>query len=237
MGRRLVDHSLVPAHATLATLRKTWSAPAAHQERRDMTRTGRRPAGLLILVTLAAVSVFALAGGAAADELRRRQPMAQNLVEIKVADRAAVEQLMAEPNRVGAEFNDHYLRQNEDDGTVTVSVLGDDDQIAPASSRGYEISARSRTRRPTGTGSPSACGRSRRSRRPIGTPRRHLAGLQPVRSPGRRGGDRDRRDHDQLASTTSRTTPAGSSRSRRSTRPPSSRRAAARPQVRARRSP
>ena len=65
--------------------------------------------------------------------------MAENLVEIKVADRAAIEHLMADAESVGAEFNDHYLRQNEDDGTVTVQVLGDDDQIAALHDMGYEI--------------------------------------------------------------------------------------------------
>jgi zinc carboxypeptidase/PA domain-containing protein/chitobiase/beta-hexosaminidase-like protein len=104
-----------------------------------MTRTGRRPTGLLILAALAAVSVFALAGGAAAESSEIGQPMAQNLVEIKVADRAAVEQLMVDAESVGAEFNDHYLRQNEDDGTVTVQVLGDDSQIAALHDMGYEL--------------------------------------------------------------------------------------------------
>ncbi len=104
-----------------------------------MTRTGRRPTGLLILAALAAVSVFALAGGAAAESSESASRWPENLVEIKVADRAAVEQLMADAESVGAEFNDHYLRQNEDDGTVTVQVLGDDDQIAALRDMGYEI--------------------------------------------------------------------------------------------------
>jgi len=101
--------------------------------------TGRRPRGLLIIAALAALAVFALAGGAAADSSGGAQPMAENLVEIKVADRAAVEHLMADAESVGAEFNDHYLRQNEDDGTVTVQVLGDDDQIAALRDMGYEL--------------------------------------------------------------------------------------------------
>ena len=111
-----------------------------------MTRTGRRPTGLLILAALAAVSVFALAGGAAAESSDVGQPMAQNLVEIKVADRAAVEQLMADAESVGAEFNDHYLRQNEDDGTVTVQVLGDDDQIAALHAHGLRAPRHDRGR-------------------------------------------------------------------------------------------
>jgi hypothetical protein len=101
--------------------------------------SGRRPVGLLVLAVFAAVAVFALAGGAAADSSRGAQPLAENLVEIKVADRAAIEDLMADAESVGAEFNDHYLRQNEDDGTVTVQVLGDDDQIAALHDMGYEI--------------------------------------------------------------------------------------------------
>ena len=54
-----------------------------------MTSPARRPLGLLILAALAAVAVFALAGGAAAESSADAQPMAENLVEIKVADRAA----------------------------------------------------------------------------------------------------------------------------------------------------
>ena len=104
-----------------------------------MTRPARRPTGLLILAALAAVAVFALAGGAAAESSADAQPIAENLVEIKVADRAAVEHLMADAEAVGAEFNDHYLRQNDDDGTVTVQVLGDDDQIAALRNMGYEL--------------------------------------------------------------------------------------------------
>jgi hypothetical protein len=66
-------------------------------------------------------------------------PVAENLVEIKVADRAAVERLMLVAESIGAEFNDHYLRSNSDDGTVTVQVIGDDAQVAELRDRGYEI--------------------------------------------------------------------------------------------------
>ncbi|HEX5781263.1 MAG TPA: PA domain-containing protein, partial [Solirubrobacteraceae bacterium] len=46
---------------------------------------------------------------------------------------------MADAESVGAEFNDHYLRENEDDGTLTAQVLGDDTQIELLRAMGYEI--------------------------------------------------------------------------------------------------
>jgi hypothetical protein len=104
-----------------------------------MSRHLRRPFGLLALVALALTATLAVAGGAAADTPGTGHPMAENLVEIKVADRAAIDRLMADADGIGAEFNDHYLRENDDDGTLTVQVLGDDAQIEALRAMGYEI--------------------------------------------------------------------------------------------------
>jgi hypothetical protein len=80
-----------------------------------------------------------IAGSAGAAEGSRALPFAENLVEIKVTDRDAIDQLMEDADAIGAEFNDHYLRENDDDGTLTVQVLGDDAQIEELRGMGYEI--------------------------------------------------------------------------------------------------
>jgi hypothetical protein len=102
-----------------------------------MRRLGGRSRGLLISVALVCLAMVALTGGAAAGQ--EAGPIAENLIEIKVADRAAIDELKAYVDSIGAEFNDHYLRENDDDGTLTVQVLGDDDQVAAIRARGYEI--------------------------------------------------------------------------------------------------
>ena len=95
----------------------------------------------LLVAVAACFTLFAMTvvGAAGASETDLNLPVAENLVEIKVADRAAIEQLMADAESIGAEFNDHYLRENEDDGTLTAQVLGDDTQIDQLRAMGYEV--------------------------------------------------------------------------------------------------
>jgi hypothetical protein len=97
----------------------------------------RRPLGLAFLACVV-LTTLAFTGGAAATE-GGDLPVAENLVEIKVADRTAIEELMADAEAIGAEFNDHYLRENDDDGTLTAQVLGDDTQIDQLRAMGYEV--------------------------------------------------------------------------------------------------
>jgi hypothetical protein len=104
-----------------------------------MRRFRGRSRGLLISVALVCLAMVAMTGGAAAGQEAGDGPIAENLIEVKVADRAAIDELKAYVDSIGAEFNDHYLRENDDDGTLTVQVLGDDDQVAAIRARGYEI--------------------------------------------------------------------------------------------------
>ncbi len=103
-------------------------------------RPGVSPRWLVSVSACLLLLGLTLTGAAgAADSQGREYPVAENLVEIKVADRAAIEELMEVAESIGAEFNDHYLRENEDDGTVTVQVLGDDAQIDELRAMGYEL--------------------------------------------------------------------------------------------------
>ena len=109
-----------------------------------MRGSPRRLFGLrfFVLCATAALALTSVAAGAESDSSQMREVMAENLVEIKVADRAAIDVLMKDAEAIGAEFNDHYLRQNHDaDETLTVQVLGSDAQIAALRADGYEILA------------------------------------------------------------------------------------------------
>ncbi len=102
-------------------------------------RLGVSPRWLVSVAACFALLALTLTGAAGASETNMTSPVAESLVEIKVSDRAAVEQLMADAESAGAEFNDHYLRENEDDGTVTAQVLGDDSAIDRLRDMGYEV--------------------------------------------------------------------------------------------------
>ena len=92
---------------------------------------------------LLAVSVVALAmtGGAAAsgDDPRGIDPnQGESLVEVTLQSKAAAMRLQLEADTYGIEFNDHYLRKNQD-GTVTVTVFGSEEDLAALEAGGYEI--------------------------------------------------------------------------------------------------
>jgi Zinc carboxypeptidase/Chitobiase/beta-hexosaminidase C-terminal domain len=91
---------------------------------------------------LLAISVIALAitGGAAAqaDEGGINLSVDDSLVEVTVASKAAAIQLQEGADDFGVEFNDHYLRQN-DDGTFTVTVFASQAELDALAAAGYEI--------------------------------------------------------------------------------------------------
>ena len=91
---------------------------------------------------LLAISVIALAmtGGAAAqnDEGGIALEVDDSLVEVTVASKAAAIQLQLGADDFGVEFNDHYLRQN-DDGTFTVTVFASQAELDDLAAAGYEI--------------------------------------------------------------------------------------------------
>ena len=91
---------------------------------------------------LLAISVIALAitGGAAAqdDEGGINLEVDDSLVEVTVASKAAAMQLQLGADDFGVEFNDHYLRQN-DDGTFTVTVFASQAELDDLAAAGYEI--------------------------------------------------------------------------------------------------
>ena len=85
---------------------------------------------------------LALAGAAAADsETRGIDPnQGESLVEVDVASKAAAVRLQLEAESYGVEFNDHYLRRNQD-GSVTVTVFGSEDELAALDAAGYDLGA------------------------------------------------------------------------------------------------
>ncbi len=92
---------------------------------------------------LVAASVVALAwsGSASltlADDRGIDPDQAQSLVEVNLANKAAAMRLQVEADSYGVEFNDEYLRHNRD-GSVTVTVLGDERGLDRLGAAGYEI--------------------------------------------------------------------------------------------------
>jgi Zinc carboxypeptidase/Chitobiase/beta-hexosaminidase C-terminal domain len=85
---------------------------------------------------------LALAGAATADsEIRGIDPnQGESLVEVDVASKAAAVRLQLEAESYGVEFNDHYLRRNQD-GSVTVTVFGSEDELAALDAAGYDLGA------------------------------------------------------------------------------------------------
>jgi zinc carboxypeptidase/chitobiase/beta-hexosaminidase-like protein len=90
-----------------------------------------------------AVIVAALAGAApaVAQEQRGIDPnQGRSLVEVTLDSRAAAMRLQLEADTYGVEFNDHYLRRN-DDGTVTATVFGYQDELNRLAGAGYDLGA------------------------------------------------------------------------------------------------
>ena len=93
------------------------------------------------LAVLAAMLVaFATAGSAAAQENGRGidPNQGRSLVEVNLPDKAAAIELQLTADDYGIDFNDHYLRTNAD-GSVTVTVFGNEDELAALDAAGFEL--------------------------------------------------------------------------------------------------
>src|SRR5215210_5051347 len=78
---------------------------------------------------------------AAEDEGRGMDPnQGESLVEVSLASKGAAMRLQLEADSYGVEFNDHYLRNNGD-GTVTVTVFGNEDDLKALDEAGYDLGA------------------------------------------------------------------------------------------------
>ncbi|HWL32212.1 MAG TPA: M14 family metallopeptidase [Gaiellaceae bacterium] len=91
----------------------------------------------LLVVALVAL---AIAGSATAQESERGidPNQGRSLVEINLPDKAAAIELQLEADDYGIDFNDHYLRKNAD-GSVTVTVFGNADELAALEAAGYAL--------------------------------------------------------------------------------------------------
>jgi hypothetical protein len=79
-----------------------------------------------------------MAAGAGAEERGIDPNQGENLVEVDLPSKAAAVRLQLEAETYGVEFNDHYLRNNAD-GSVTVTVFGDDEEIADLDAAGFDV--------------------------------------------------------------------------------------------------
>ena len=99
-------------------------------------RAGR---GVLIgATTCALLWSGALAAPAVAEERGVDPHQGESLVEVHLASKAAAVRLQLEAETYGVDFNEHYLRR-ADDGSVTVTVFGTDDEIAALDKAGFEV--------------------------------------------------------------------------------------------------
>ena len=64
----------------------------------------------------------------------------ESLVEVNLPSKAVAMRLQLEADTYGVDFNEHYLRQ-EADGSVTVTVFGNDKEIAALDAAGFEVGA------------------------------------------------------------------------------------------------
>jgi len=87
-----------------------------------------------------ALCALAMTGAASADNVDRGidPNQGESLVEVTLQSRAQAERLQAKAESYGVDFNDHYLRQNAD-GTVTVTVFGNEDELVALDAAGYEL--------------------------------------------------------------------------------------------------
>jgi hypothetical protein len=87
-----------------------------------------------------ALVALAIAGSAAAQETERGidPNQGRSLVEVNLPDKAAAIELQLEAEKYGVDFNDHYLRTNAN-GSVTVTVFGDDDGLAALDAAGFDL--------------------------------------------------------------------------------------------------
>jgi hypothetical protein len=91
-------------------------------------------------VLVATLVALAIAGSAAAQESERGidPNQGRSLVEVNLPDKAAAIELQLEADDYGIDFNDHYLRTNAD-GSVTVTVFGNADELAALEAAGYAL--------------------------------------------------------------------------------------------------
>jgi Zinc carboxypeptidase/Chitobiase/beta-hexosaminidase C-terminal domain len=82
--------------------------------------------------------VFGSGASASAEERGVDPNQGESLVEVNLPNKGAAMRLQLEAERYGIDFNEHYLRQ-EADGTVTVTVFGNDDEIAAIDAAGFEV--------------------------------------------------------------------------------------------------
>jgi hypothetical protein len=104
---------------------------------------GSIPWALVVFFACALTTAIALTGGAArADSGHDARGIDANqgmsLVEVTLPSKAASYVLEREDDSYGVEFNDHYLRYN-DDGTVTVTVFGTEDGLLALAEAGYDL--------------------------------------------------------------------------------------------------
>jgi hypothetical protein len=99
----------------------------------------RRIAWRALLVATLFAAVSAGAAPAGAQEQRGTDPnQGESLVEVTLPSKGDAMLLQLEAERYGIEFNDHYLRDNRD-GSVTVTVFGNEDGLAALEDAGYEL--------------------------------------------------------------------------------------------------
>ena len=96
--------------------------------------------GARLAVLAAMLVALATAGSAAAQENERGidPNQGRSLVEVNVPDKAAAIELQLDAEKYGIDFNDHYLRTNSD-GSVTVTVFGNEDELNALEAAGYEL--------------------------------------------------------------------------------------------------
>ena len=94
------------------------------------------------MVAAGVALAFAPAGVATAQAEERGIDPYQglSLVEVSLASKGAAMRMQLQAESLGIEFNDHYLRNNGD-GTVTVTVFGDDQAIDALEDAGYDVGA------------------------------------------------------------------------------------------------
>jgi zinc carboxypeptidase/chitobiase/beta-hexosaminidase-like protein len=96
--------------------------------------------GARLAVLAAMLVALATAGSAAAQESERGidPNQGRSLVEVNLPDKAAAIELQLAADDYGIDFNDHYLRTNSD-GSVTVTVFADEDELAALDAAGYDL--------------------------------------------------------------------------------------------------
>jgi Zinc carboxypeptidase/Chitobiase/beta-hexosaminidase C-terminal domain len=85
--------------------------------------------------------MIALTGAAAAQAQEQRgvdPNQGLSLVEVDLPNKGTAMSLQLEAERLGVEFNDHYIRHNPN-GSVTVSVFGDEAGLQRLEAAGYEV--------------------------------------------------------------------------------------------------